>query len=229
MNPADIELVQMPHSPFCIPVAQILRTCGLPFKERNVPNWDRSEILRLTNGAYYQVPVLIHGDTIVFESGPATQDVARYVDQQFAGGRLFPEALAGLQAIVIDYLEDDVEGVTFRLADPHYLDTISDVAERGMIIRHKERKFGRGCVETWRQNAVSLRAEADRMLERFEITLRYSPFLFGESPVYSDFLLFGIVGNLTYNGWNQLDPEKQRALIRWQEAMRNLRWVEPKE
>ncbi|RYD78761.1 MAG: glutathione S-transferase family protein, partial [Verrucomicrobiaceae bacterium] len=189
-----------------------------------VSNWDRSEILRLTKGAYYQVPVLVHGERVIFETGSATQDVAHYLDQQFAGGRLFPERLDGIQGIVIDYLENEVEGVTFRLADPYYLDTIPDVAERGMIIRHKERKFGRGCVEAWRQNAASLRAEADRLLERFELILRHSPFLFGDSPVYSDFLLFGILGNLTYEGWNQLNPQKQNALMKWQEAMTGLRW-----
>jgi glutathione S-transferase len=224
MHSPKVQLLQMAHSPFCIPVSQILTVCGAEFTTREVSNADRSEILRLTNGAYYQVPILIHGGQIVFESGPATQDVARYLDQKFAGGRLFPEHLAGLQAIVIDYLENEVEGVTFRLVDPAYLDSIPDVAERGLIIRHKERKFGRGCVEAWRQDAASLRAEADRMLERFELTLRHSPFHFSNAPVYSDFLLFGILGNLTYNGWNQLDPEKQRALLRWQEAMRALRW-----
>lgn len=219
-----VTVLEFAHSPFCIPITQILTAAGVDFTRREVSNADRSEILQLTNGAYYQVPVLIHDDRVVFESGPATQDVAHYVDQHFAGGRLFPERLAGLQGIVIDYLEDNVEGVTFRLVDPYYLDAIESVTERGMIIRHKERKFGRGCVEAWRQNAVPLRAEADRLLDRFELTLRHSPFLFGDSPVYSDFLLFGILGNLTYKGWNQLEPETQNALIRWQQAMRDLRW-----
>lgn len=219
-----VTVLEFAHSPFCIPITQILTAAGVDFTRREVSNADRSEILQLTGGAYYQVPVLIHDGRIIFESGSATQDVAHYVDKHFAGGRLFPERLDGLQGIVIDYLEDNVEGVTFRLVDPYYLDAIESVTERGMIIRHKERKFGRGCVEAWRENAASLRAEADRLLHRFELTLRYSPFLFGDAPVYSDFLLFGILGNLTYKGWNQLNPETQGALIQWQQRMRDLWW-----
>ncbi|MHA3775219.1 glutathione S-transferase family protein [Verrucomicrobiota bacterium sgz303538] len=220
----SVTVFQLAHSPFCIPITAALRSCGVQYAEQEVSNADRSEILRLTGGTYYQVPVLVHDDNVIFESGPATQDVARYVEKQFAGGRLFPERLEGLQAILIDFLEDQVEGVTFRLVDPYYLDAIDDVIERGMIIRHKERKFGRGCVEAWRQGAVALRAEADRLLDRFETTLRHTPFLFGDSPVYSDFLLFGILGNLTYSNWNQLEPDRQRALIEWQERMRAFRW-----
>ena len=210
----SVVLYEMAHSPFCIPIAQILRAAGTPFERREVPNWDRSEILRLTDGAYYQVPVLVHNGRIVFESGADTQDVARYVDATFAGSALFPAPLDGMQRIVIDFIENEVEGRTFKLVDPRYLDSIEDVASRGMVIRHKERKFGRGCVEEWRRTAPLIRAEADGLLARFEMTLRHSPFLFGAQPVYSDFLLFGILGNLTWRGYNALSSE-QSALRRW--------------
>ena len=171
-----VVLYEMAHSPFCIPVAEILRAARVPFERREIPNWDRSEILRLTNGAYYQVPVIAHDDKLVFESGAATQDVAQYLDRTFAGGILFPASLDGLQAIVIDFLENEVEARTFKLVDPSYIDAIEDVPARGMTLRHKERKFGRGCVEDWRRGAGQLRREADALLHRFEITLRHSRF-----------------------------------------------------
>lgn len=215
----SVVLYEMAHSPFCIPVLEILRASGATFERREVPNWDRSEILRLTNGAYYQVPVVVHDGRIVFESGAETQDVARYLDRMFAGETLFPPALEGLQSIVINFLENDVEGTTFKLVDPAYIDSIPDVAARGMVTRHKERKFGRGCVEEWRRTAPTLRAKADELLHRFELTLRHSQFLFGAQPVYSDFLLLGILGNLTFRGYNDLTPE-QSALRRWMEEMR---------
>lgn len=215
----NVKVLQLAHSPFCIPVTALLRACGVEFETREVSNADRSEILRVTSGAYYQVPVLCHGEQVIYESDGNSQDVARYLDSHFAGRRLFPEPLDGLQAIVIDFLENEVEAQTFRLSDPHYLDSIEDAIARGMIIRHKERKFGRGCVEQWRNDAPQLRAEADRLLNRFEITLRHTPFIFGNEPVYSDYLLYGIIGNLTFNGWNRLDPERQKALIKWQAAL----------
>ncbi|MDQ3622509.1 MAG: glutathione S-transferase [Verrucomicrobiota bacterium] len=217
-------LYQMAHSPFCIPIAQALTAWGVEFTRREVPNWDRSELLRLTKGAYYQVPVLVHDGRILIESGSDTQDVARYVDRTFAGGRLFPERLDGLQRIVIDFLENDVEARTFKLVDIHYIPAIEDVAVRGMVVRHKERRFGRGCVDEWHRDSAEIRVEADALLERFEVTLRYSPFLFGEEPVYSDFALFGIAGNLTFKNWNRLH-EQQTALREWSARMSGFRML----
>jgi glutathione S-transferase len=219
----SIVLYEMAHSPFCIPVAQALRACGVQFETREVPNWDRGELLRLTNGAYYAVPVLVHDQRVIYESGGATQDVAEYVDRTWAGGRLFPKALTAAHQCVIDFLENDVEGVTFRLADIHYVPAIPDLAQRGMVVRHKERRFGRGCIETWQQQEKELRAEADRLLARFETTLGLQPFLFGEAPVYADFLLFGVLGNLTFRGWNELSKE-QGALKAWRERVAKWRF-----
>jgi glutathione S-transferase len=193
------------------------------FERREIPNWDRRELLRLTNGAYYAVPVLQHNDRLVYESRADSQDLARYVDATFAQRRFFPPALDGLQAIVLDFIENEVEDRTFKLVDIHYVPAIPDVAERGMVVRHKERRFGRGCLEQWRQNAAQIRADADRLLERFEMTLRHSAFLFGDAPVYSDFALFGIIGNLTYRDYNQLGPN-QRALAQWAESMKSVRF-----
>src|SRR5207302_3828091 len=173
-------IYQLEHSPYCIPIVAIFKALGRPLREINVPNHDRSAIIKLTKGAYYQVPVLVDGKNVVFESTPASQDVARYADRKFAGGRLFPEPLDGLQSIVIAYLENDVEGVTFKLTDPKYLDDIEDLTERVMVIGHKERKFGRGCVEQWRKQAPALRVQAKKVLAPFDQILRHSPFLFGE-------------------------------------------------
>ncbi|MDR3403083.1 MAG: glutathione S-transferase family protein [Chthoniobacter sp.] len=214
----SLTIYEMAYSPFCIPITAALRACGVEFERREIPNWDRSELLRLTDGAYYQVPVLVHDGRIITESSANSEDIAHYVDRHFAAGRLFPERLDGLQQIVIEFLSDDVEFQTFRLLDPHTLDRIADPVARGLFLRHKERKFGRGCVEQWRREAVAIRAEADRLLARFETTLRHSPFLFGDAPVYSDFLLYGVLGNLTYGGHNRLSPE-QSALSKWSEKM----------
>ena len=209
---------EMAHSPYCIPITAALRACGVQFVTHEVPNWDRSEVLRLTDGAYYQVPVLDHDGHLVYETGADTLDVARYVDATFAGGRLFPTRLDGLHSIVIDHIENELEARTFKLADIHYVPGIADPAHRGMVTRHKERRFGRGCLEQWAANAAQLRAEADALLARFESALNRSTFLFGDAPVYADFALFGILGNLTYRGWNHLSPD-QAALAAWRERL----------
>ncbi len=218
-------LHEMNHSPFCIPIAQALRAAGVAFESREVPNWDRSELLRLTDGSYYAVPVLQHGERIIFESGGDTQDIAQYVDRTWFAGRLFPEAIEAAHQCVIEFLENEVEARTFKLTDIHWIPTIPDVAHRGMVVRHKERKFGRGCVDAWRRDAAVLRAELDGLLVRFEKTLRHQPFLFGTTPVYADFLLFGVLGNLTFKDWSRLSPE-QSAIAAWRERFAAWRLVE---
>jgi glutathione S-transferase len=210
----SVIVYEMAHSPYCIPISAALRACGVEFTTREIPNWDRSELLRLTDGAYYQVPLLVHDGRLVYESGADTLDVARYVDANFAEGRLFPPHLEGLQTIVVEHIENEVEARTFKLADIHYVPGIAEVVHRGMVVRHKERRFGRGCLAQWAANAAQLRAEADALLARFETTLHHSPFLFGDTPVYADFALFGVIGNLTFRDWNRLSAD-QSALADW--------------
>jgi glutathione S-transferase len=211
-------LFELAHSPFCIPIAQMLRAAGAEFESREVPNWDRGEILLLTKGAYYAVPVLQHGRHVVFESGTDTQDVAHYVDRAWFGGSLFPNAIEAPHVCTIEFLENEVEARTFKLVDIHWIPAVRDIVNRGMVIRHKERKFGRGCVDAWRRDAKMIRAELDGLLVRFETTLRRQPFLFGDVPVYADFLLFGVLGNLTFKGWNRLSAS-QKSITAWRDRL----------
>jgi hypothetical protein len=53
-----------------------VRTGGIEPELVHVPNADRSELIRLTGGAYYQVPVLADGERLVYEGGPDSQDIA---------------------------------------------------------------------------------------------------------------------------------------------------------
>jgi glutathione S-transferase len=207
----SVVLYQMPHSPYAIPIRQALIACGVCPDTRDVPNWDRGEIIRLTGGASYQIPLLVHNGRTIFESEGASLDIARYIDNTWGKGQLFPESLSAPNLCLIEWIEDAVEARTFKLADVHYVPSIEDVVARTMVVRHKERKFGKGCVEQWTQSAGAIRAELDCLLSRCEATLRHSPFLLGTTPVYADFALFGVLGNLTHNGWNQLCPD-QNAL-----------------
>jgi glutathione S-transferase len=219
----SLTIYQLSHSPFCIPVTQALTALGVPFVTVEVPNWDRSEIIRLTNGDYYQVPLLVDGERLVYETRADSQDVALYVDTLYADGRLFPGTVSGPHLCTIDFLENEVELRGFKLADIHYVAGIGDLNARTMLIRHKERRFGRGCVAQWKADAAAIRTELDQLLARFEDTLRVKPFIFGDQPVYADFLLFGLIGNFTYSGWNTLH-ETQRGLREFVERMKAFRF-----
>jgi glutathione S-transferase len=217
-------LYQLKHSPFCIPFVAIFRALDVPLMEIEVSNADRRQVIELTKGAYYQVPVLVDGKKVVYESTPESQDIARYVDKKFAGGRLFPKHLDGLQSIVVTYLENEVEAVTFRLTDPKYVASVTDLVERTGIIRHKERKFGRGCVERWKAEAPQLRQQATQVLAPFDQTFTHSKFLLGAAPVYADYLLFGIIGNFTYRNFNPI-PASLKALKAWEKRMRTFKFA----
>ncbi len=219
----SLTVYQFAHSPYCLPITRALEALDVQFATRNVSNADRREIIELTNGAYYQVPVVVHDGRVIFESSAESLDIARYVDKNFGAGRLFPVEHEGLQRLVIAHLEDEVESVTFRLVDPPYLAALESTLERTMIVRHKERKFGRGCVKAWADNRGELESAARALLEPYELTLQHRPFLFGEAPLYADFALFGILGNLTYGNYNRL-PVGFAALATWFERIREFRF-----
>jgi glutaredoxin 2 len=86
-----LKIYQFAHSPFCIAVTQAVRSVGIEPELVDVSNADRSAIVRLTDGAYYQVPVLADGERLVYESGSDSQDIAAYLDDVSA------EALAEVE------------------------------------------------------------------------------------------------------------------------------------
>lgn len=206
----QLTVLQLAHSPYCIPITRALGALGIPFEVREVSNADRREVIEATGGAYYQVPVLVHDGQVVCESTGVSIDIARYVDRVFAAGRLFPAPLEGLQRILIPHIEDDIEGVTFRLVDPHYLRDIADPIERAMIRRHKERKFGLGCVGQWGREREALLARTTELLTPFDLMLEDRPFLLGDAPVFADFALYGILGNLTHRDYNKIPGDLGR-------------------
>src|ERR1700722_2893667 len=143
-----LELIQFPWSPFCIVQRRILEYCGTPFKIVNIPPGDRSLVWRMTRQRYYGVPILKDGRKVLFESDETTQIIAKYIDYRLHLG-LFPVELRGLQWILWRYIEHDVEEMTFKLNDIFWLENVAP-QDQVAYVRHKERKFGRGCLEHWR-------------------------------------------------------------------------------
>ena len=218
-----LKIYQFAQSPFCIAVTQAVRSAGIEPELVDVSNGDRSAIVRLTSGAYYQVPVVADGERLVYESRSDSQDIAAYLDEHYLNGRLFPARTRGWQMIVNRYLENEVENVTFKVCDAALIPAIADVVERALIVRHKERKFGHGCIERWIQERENLIAEATRLLCPFEQTLAHGGFLFGTTPVYSDFLLFGILVNFTFRDAAPF-PADLPALRAWHKRLASFRY-----
>ncbi|MEM0897711.1 MAG: glutathione S-transferase family protein [Verrucomicrobiota bacterium] len=218
-----LTIYQLPHSPYCIPITRALEALGVEFEVLNVTPHTREEVIQRSEGKFYFVPMLDHNGKLVMESSTESIDIARYVDENFASGRLFPAEIEAAHLPLVEKIENELEMAGFVLMDPFYLDSIEDIVARTMIIRHKERKFGPGCVERWREQHDELFARFLTLLAPAERTLAEQPFLFGITPVYADFALFGILENVTWGGTNAL-PESLSNILRWREATKTFRY-----
>ena len=208
-----IELIQTAWSPFCLVQRQILEFSGEKFKVTNLPrSGDRSLIWKLTREKYYAVPVLRDGAKTIFESGEDTQDLARHLDKKFRLG-LFPAEHEGVQAILCRHIENEIEAVGFKLNDIYFKKFVVS-ADRVAFIRHKERKFGRGCLERWRDEQPALLKQLEERLIPYEQMLLEKPFLLDARPRFVDFDLCGMLGNFLASGKYEL-PAAHTQIRAW--------------
>ena len=211
-----IELVQFAWSPFCIVQRRILEFAGVPFKTINIPNTDRSLVWKLTKRRYYGVPIIKDGRNVVFEVNEESQVIAKYLDAKFQLG-LFPGEIEGVQSILWRHVESDIEGPCFRLNDIYWTEMVPR-NEQMAFLRHKERKFGRGCLDQWRARQKELLRELEERLVPFEEMLLHKRFLLDDRPRFVDFDLFGMLGNFLYSGHYRLPPAHDR-LRQWHRRM----------
>ena len=211
-----IELIQFPWSPFCIVQRRILEFSGTKFKITNIPNGDRSLVWRLTRERYYGVPIARDGKSVIFEMNDDSQVIAKYLDSNLKLG-LFPWELEGVQSILWRYIENDIEGIGFKLNDIYWREIVP-ASDRVRFLRHKERKFGRGCLEDWRAHQKDLLSQLKQRLIPFEEMLMYKPFLLDQRPRFVDFDLYGMLANFLYSGHYRL-PAAHVRLRKWYEQM----------
>src|SRR5688572_14013407 len=171
--PDMIELIQFPWSPFCIVQRRILEASGVRFKITNIPNGDRSLVWKMTKERYYAVPIIRDGKSVIFEMSEESQVIAKYLDSRLKLG-LFPWDLEGVQSILWRFIENDIEGLGFKLNDIHWKEMVP-ANDRVRFVRHKERKFGRGCLDQWREQQKDLLGQLQQKLVPFEEMLMYKP------------------------------------------------------
>ena len=211
-----IELIQFAWSPYCIVQRRILEYAGAAFKTTNIPNNDRSLVWRLTKQRYYGVPVIRDGRSVLFEVSDDSQVIAKYLDTKYKLG-LFPWELEGVQSILWRYIENEIEGACFRLNDIYWREVVP-ASEQLPFLRHKERKFGHGCLEQWRAQQMDLLAQLEHRLVPFEEMLMFRPFLLDQQPRFADFDLYGMLGNFLYSGHYRL-PAAHAHLRQWHRRM----------
>jgi glutathione S-transferase len=217
-----ITLYQLPYSPFCIVQRRLLEYAGVQFKVVNIRPGDRSAVWRLTKQRYYMVPIIKDGRTVVFETDEDSQVIAKYLDTRLGLG-LFPREWAGVQGILWRYFDREVEDIGFRLNDIYWQENIAP-ADQLAFLRHKERKFGVGCLEQWRAQQEQLLALLTQRLMPCEQMLMHRPFLLAERPLFVDFDLYGMLGNFLYSGHYQL-PAPHNRLKDWYARMGVIRFA----
>jgi glutathione S-transferase len=211
-----IELIQFPWSPFCIVQRRILEFSGVRFKIIDIPEGDRSLVWRLSKERYYSVPVIRDGKSVIFETSDDSQVIAKYIDTRFQLG-LFPWNFEGVQSILWRYIENEIEGVCFRLNDIYWRELVPAPYHLSFL-RHKERKFGRGSLDLWRSQQKNLLAQLEERLIPFEEMVLYRPYLLDERPRFVDFDLYGMLGNFLYSGHYRL-PAAHTKLREWHKRM----------
>jgi len=210
-----ITLIQFPWSPFCISVRRILERHEIPYRIKNISAADRAPIILATKGRAYTVPCLIDGRTVVADFTDFGQEVARHIDRKYKLG-LFPRDKEGIQGILARFIENDLEGVGFKIDDSYVIPRLP-LVERTMLTRFKERKFGKGCVAQWARDRAKLNRQFADLLKPIDNILASSEYLVANRPLFVDYDLYGIVENYLYSGKTKLPPLKQ--LQRWHRVM----------
>jgi glutathione S-transferase len=215
-----IELIQFPWSPFCLVQRRILEFAGVHFKVTNIPPQERSLVWKLTRQRYYGVPIIQDGKNVVFEISEDSQVIAKYLDEKLELS-LFPSQWRGVQSVLWRFIEGEIEGVTFRLNDIYWKETVSP-ADQLQYLRFKERKFGRGCLDLWRKEQKSLLTQLEERLIPFEIILTHQAYLLDDRPRFVDFDLFGMLENFLYSGHYHL-PRRHEQIREWHRRMKTVK------
>ena len=215
-----IELIQFPWSPFCIVQRRILKFAGIRFKITNIPNQDRSLVWKLTRQRYYGVPIIKDGRNVVFEINEDSQVIAKYLDEELELG-LFPSQWRGVQSVLWRFIENEIEGSTFRLNDIYWKENVP-APEQLDFLRFKERKFGRGCIDQWCKEQKFWLKQLEERLIPFEIILTHQPHLLDDRPRFVDFDLFGMLENFLYSGHYQL-PKRHKQIQEWHRRMQTVK------
>ena len=82
----------------------------MAFDRIPVSDWDRRDLARITEGRYYQVPVVVVGEEVLFETKEDPLRVPRTLDRTHFGGALFPEAWSGIHELLVSHIEDELGG-----------------------------------------------------------------------------------------------------------------------
>ena len=173
-----------PFSPHCWKVSMALAHKGLDFVEKPVPF---TEIPTLENGFSKTVPILRDGNLLIRDSF----DIALYLEDTYPdrptlfggdGGRSLARFVEGYSQMIVHPL-------LAQIAIKNIHDML-DSTDQVYFRQSREARMGKTLeeVEAGRDQAMSMLVA---QLEPVRHTLKFQPFLGGETPLFADYILFG--------------------------------------
>jgi glutathione S-transferase len=213
-----MRLYQFSYSPFPAKVRKCLELKGLAFEVIEVPYLDRRELVALTGGRAH-VPVLEDGGRVVEDSARITA----YLDAHYQPSlRESP-----LAEVIEQWADGTLEDVAFRLATPGIEARFAELQggredARALFRIVKERKFGPGCIEAWREAQEELEDRAASLLAPIARAVQAQPFVLGERASLADAAIFGQL-HMIETGLPGFVHERVPPLTGWLERLRALR------
>ena len=187
-----IKLYRFPYSCYALKVQYLLDKLNLEYETVDVPYTNRTELVELTGGRVV-VPAIAHNDRVIVES----RTICEYL-LDLTQNELVPEGKeAGIWAYS-DWCDSILEDVLFRIATPGISEKFSTTFEKALFAYVKERKFGTGCVQLWRDTQTELIAKAKELLQQTIKSITANGYVIGETISYADVTLLGHLAMVEY-------------------------------
>jgi len=198
-------------SPFVWRIKLMLAHKAIPHETKTVTFTDKAA---LTGSGVKTVPVIKDGDKWISES----LTIARYLEDNFSGDRLFETPLAAEQAVIINnWFDRNIVMPMFPMIVTDIYDAL-DTANKKYFKATREPRLGGRKIEDMRAGRDELRAAFRANFSPLESILATNAYLSGETPAFADYCL---MGSLVWpHIVSDFDPISESAVLRdWRDGM----------
>ena len=210
----QINLYQYPISPFTEKLRRVLTYKHLKWNPIDCHYEDKTNLLKLTNGAWTRVPVLEWDGEVVWNSA----DIIRWLEKKVPEPWVIPEDAAGL-CDILDHFADNVLFMPILfLVIPDLLDAAGDPALKA----NREKLIGMSTDEM-RKRQPACQVELAGYCRMIDAQVRKQDFFLGRNFTMADASLYHPFFFLALNPkYFEIATAKHPNLRRWYERVRDL-------
>ncbi len=198
-------------SPYVWRIKLMLAHKAIPHETKTVTFTNKAA---LGGSGLKTVPVIKNGDKWISES----LTIARYLEDNFSGSRLFETSLAAEQAVIINnWVDRNIVMPIFPMIVTDIYDALDD-ANKEYFKATREPRLGGRKIEDMRAGRDELRAAFKANLGPLESILANIPYLSGKTPAFADYCLMGSL--MWPHIISEFDPIKESAVLQdWRDRM----------